>query len=49
MKMDDWVTDTFFSYFPSLNEETRKQRENLLREQQEYYQEYLKRVILQHI
>ena len=36
--MEQWVSDTFYSYFPGFNNEYQK-RQNLLRDRQKEYQE----------
>ncbi|XP_052873707.1 uncharacterized protein LOC128279026 [Anopheles cruzii] len=42
--MEQWVSDTFFSYFPSFNKKQKDQKVVLSRARQEEYQEYLKNV-----
>ncbi|XP_035793610.1 uncharacterized protein LOC118467340 isoform X3 [Anopheles albimanus] len=42
--MEQWVSDTFFSYFPSFNKKQKEQKGALSRKRQEEYQEYLKNV-----
>lgn len=41
--MGEWISDTFYSYFPSFNILDQK-RQNLAKDRQREYQEYLKRV-----
>ncbi|ETN64095.1 hypothetical protein AND_004171 [Anopheles darlingi] len=42
--MEQWVSDTFFSYFPSFNKKQKEQKGALSRKRQEEYQEYLKNI-----
>ncbi|XP_037925076.1 uncharacterized protein LOC119660525 isoform X3 [Hermetia illucens] len=41
--MGEWISDTFYSYFPSFNILDQK-RQNLAKDRQREYQEYLKRI-----
>lgn len=42
--MEQWVSDTFYSYFPSLNKNQNEKKSMLSRARQADYQEYLKNV-----
>uniref|UniRef100_A0A182WLE2 Uncharacterized protein n=1 Tax=Anopheles minimus TaxID=112268 RepID=A0A182WLE2_9DIPT len=42
--MEQWVSDTFFSYFPSFNKKQKEQKTVLSRTRQQEYQEYLKNI-----
>ncbi|XP_050073839.1 uncharacterized protein LOC126561622 [Anopheles maculipalpis] len=43
-EMEQWVSDTFFSYFPSFNKKQKEQKTVLSRTRQQEYQEYLKNI-----
>uniref|UniRef100_A0A182Q8M0 Uncharacterized protein n=1 Tax=Anopheles farauti TaxID=69004 RepID=A0A182Q8M0_9DIPT len=43
-EMEQWVSDTFFSYFPSFNKKQKEQKSTLSRTRQQEYQEYLKNI-----
>ncbi|XP_040154201.1 uncharacterized protein LOC120895167 isoform X1 [Anopheles arabiensis] len=43
-EMEQWVSDTFFSYFPSFNKKQKEKKTVLSRTRQQEYQEYLKNV-----
>uniref|UniRef100_A0A182NJB4 Uncharacterized protein n=1 Tax=Anopheles dirus TaxID=7168 RepID=A0A182NJB4_9DIPT len=42
--MEQWVSDTFFSYFPSFNKKQKEQKSTLSRTRQQEYQDYLKNI-----
>lgn len=42
--MEQWVSDTFYSYFPSFNKNQNEKKSMLSRARQADYQEYLKNV-----
>ncbi|XP_055605960.1 probable serine/threonine-protein kinase cdc7 isoform X2 [Uranotaenia lowii] len=42
--MEQWVSDTFFSYFPSFNKNTNEKKSMLSKARQADYQEYLKNI-----
>ncbi|XP_063700420.1 general transcriptional corepressor trfA [Culicoides brevitarsis] len=43
-EIDQWVTDAFYSYFPSLNETRRDKKLKLARDRQHDYNEYVKQI-----
>uniref|UniRef100_A0A182JQ11 Uncharacterized protein n=1 Tax=Anopheles christyi TaxID=43041 RepID=A0A182JQ11_9DIPT len=43
-EMEQWVSDTFFSYFPSFNKKQKEKKTDLSRTRQQEYQEYLKNI-----
>ncbi|XP_058837659.1 uncharacterized protein LOC131693657 isoform X3 [Topomyia yanbarensis] len=43
-EMEQWVSDTFYSYFPSFNKNENEKKSMLSRDRQADYQEYLKNV-----
>uniref|UniRef100_A0AAG5D3H2 Uncharacterized protein n=1 Tax=Anopheles atroparvus TaxID=41427 RepID=A0AAG5D3H2_ANOAO len=43
-EMEQWVSDTFFSYFPSFNKKQKEEKTVLSRTRQQEYQEYLKNI-----
>nr|XP_040228066.2 uncharacterized protein LOC120952675 isoform X2 [Anopheles coluzzii] len=43
-EMEQWVSDTFFSYFPSFNKKQKEKKTVLSRTRQQEYQEYLKNI-----
>lgn len=43
-EMEKWVSDTFYSYFPSFNKSENDKKSMLSRARQAEYQEYLKNV-----
>uniref|UniRef100_A0A182PUD0 Uncharacterized protein n=1 Tax=Anopheles epiroticus TaxID=199890 RepID=A0A182PUD0_9DIPT len=43
-EMEQWVSDTFFSYFPSFNKKQKEQKTVLSRTRQQEYQDYLKNI-----
>lgn len=43
-EIDQWVTDAFYSYFPSLNESRRDKKLKLARDRQHDYNEYVKQI-----
>ncbi|XP_058125757.1 uncharacterized protein LOC131282621 [Anopheles ziemanni] len=43
-EMEQWVSDTFFSYFPSFNKKQTEEKTVLSRTRQQEYQEYLKNI-----
>lgn len=43
-EIDQWVTDAFYSYFPSLNESRKDKKLKLARDRQHDYNEYVKQI-----
>lgn len=43
-EIDQWVTDAFYSYFPSLNESRKDKKLKLARDRQQDYNDYVKQI-----
>uniref|UniRef100_A0A336MEB1 CSON000308 protein n=1 Tax=Culicoides sonorensis TaxID=179676 RepID=A0A336MEB1_CULSO len=43
-EIDQWVTDAFYSYFPSLNESRREKKQKLARDRQQDYNNFVKQI-----